>query len=311
MKKRVVSIFVIFVMLFLYSLSAGAIIIIDDTISTAHVYSVLPGSDEWNNLTMDEKISVSYVDENTAVRMTTEALLQTTLDYPFIINIRAYGLASTGIDIVKDYFPPLAELIDRRDAYQTIAHYLETHSETEGVVKYVIARDLLRYVTDGVQVQSILDPITGERVAQVVTPKGSYVMVYSHLTWDNFEVTYEEAHAIELEYEVLYQATLLRNASPEYNCHSYAWHNQTSANHYWMNSPTRYTIDGSYSAGTRAVGNKVTYKDSEGRYSHSGIVTENNKITSKWGCLGLFEHDLENCPYYFDSVPINYWVRNP
>lgn len=71
-----------------------------------------------------------------------------------------------------------------------------------------------------------------------------------------------------------------------------------------------YVSDGSYINGTGAVGNKITYKDSYGNYTHSGIVTGAGIITSKWGPSGLFEHGVYNCPYYVQGVTINYWQRN-
>lgn len=55
--------------------------------------------------------------------MTTYAVLITTLNYPFIINIYAYETINEGIDIVREYFPPLEELLTRDDASQVISLY--------------------------------------------------------------------------------------------------------------------------------------------------------------------------------------------
>lgn len=39
-----------------------------------------------------------------------------------------------------------------------------------------------------------------------------------------------------------YKAAATRRATPtvKYNCHSYAWYSQSTANKHWMNSPSKY-----------------------------------------------------------------------
>ena len=41
-------------------------------------------------------------------------------------------------------------------------------------------------------------------------------------------------------------ATKLREATTNYNCHSYAWHLQTLPNVFWINDPSPYMTDGSW-----------------------------------------------------------------
>lgn len=108
-------------------------------------YPVAPGTDEWNSLSMDERIALSHVDENVVKNMTTDAVLVTTLNYPFIVNIFAYGKADDGINVVKEYCSPLAELLKRDDALQVISSYLDETADTESV-EYLVADDLREYI---------------------------------------------------------------------------------------------------------------------------------------------------------------------
>ncbi len=279
--------------------------------NSPYEYPIVPGTTEWDMLTMDEKIIVSYVDENVVKNMTTYAVLITTLNYPFIINIYAYDTIDEGIDVVKEYFPPLAELLAREDTSQVISLYIGTYDEsnTTNSIDYYIANRIRQYVDSksAVSPYYITDPITGEPAAQARTPKGSVVLVYDNLTWDNFTVTYSECYDYSIDAQTVYGATLLRNPSPAYNCHSYAWYSTSENNHYWMNNPERYILDGSYIPGTATVGNKITYKSSNGTYTHSGIMTSSGTVTSKWGPSGLLEHGVYSCPYYVAGVTINYW----
>lgn len=108
-------------------------------------YPVKPGTEEWNSLSMADKIALSYVDESAVKNMTTEAVFVTTLNYPFIVNIYAYGKADEGIRVVQGYCSPLAELLDRDDALQVISSYLDEAEDTEST-EYIVADDLREYI---------------------------------------------------------------------------------------------------------------------------------------------------------------------
>lgn len=94
------------------------------TITEPYTYSVIPGTDEWKNLTPAERYEECYVSEDIAKKMTTEALVGTVLGYPFWINVYAFDTLEKGIDMVSSYFPPLAELLKRSDAAEVLEGYL-------------------------------------------------------------------------------------------------------------------------------------------------------------------------------------------
>lgn len=314
MAKKYISFILVFSLVFtiLVPVSASHVDHMDNnTVVMPYNYPVIPGTDEWLSLSMDERIAVSYVDDRAVENMTTEAVLLTTLNYPFIVNIYAYNSTNEGIDVVKEYCPPLAELLIREDALQVITAYLNNATDT-GSIEFYVAEKIWNYINDSSEVvpRYVIDPGTGLRVFYVETPRGTDVPVFKDLTWADHGTTSEEQSAINDVLQQYYGATSVRGINPSYNCHSYAWHSTSASNDYWMENPYYYISDGSYVAGTGAVGNKITYKDSGGTYDHSGIVTSSGIITSKWGKLGLFRHTVYACPYYVQNVVINYWKRS-
>lgn len=149
----------------------------------------------------------------------------------------------------------------------------------------------------------------------VRTPNGTDVPVYNHsniVDWTSAEKATLNAQALA-SYPT---ATLLRDATKKYNCHSYAWYSMSSSNYYWMDDPTVYMTDGSYYSTSRKIGNVAYwYAPINGvNYPiHSGIVDEHMQSAafygarSKWGQLGLFNHKYDDCPY---GGSISYWAKS-
>ena len=107
-------------------------------------------------------------------------------------------------------------------------------------------------------------------------------------------------------------ATKLRSASFKYNCHSYAWYSTSSSNTWWMNDPTEYMSDGSYTRSYSPATYQKVYYPNPGN-EHSGVITSisgsNITVTSKWGAFGLYRHAEMDCPYF--SMYLNtYWSVN-
>lgn len=99
----------------------------------------------------------------------------------------------------------------------------------------------------------------------------------------------------------------------KYNCHSYAWYQQSTSNRYWIAYPTGYMTDGSYSFKGDwptgwSVGRKVFY-NTPGDY-HSGVAAwywdgaNIIGVTSKWGSGPLMNHPYNYCPYSYSNVDI-------
>jgi len=98
-----------------------------------------------------------------------------------------------------------------------------------------------------------------------------------------------------------------------YNCHSYAWHNQSPSNNKWIPGFIKpYWEDGSYEEFAYPVlGCVVTYGNLN-NVQHSAIVDEITPegkviVRSKWGSSGVYRHRLSNCPY--STEEIRYFIR--
>lgn len=139
----------------------------------------------------------------------------------------------------------------------------------------------------------------------VKTPNGTSVEVLLRSP----DFTTEEKKSMDAEIKSLYpNAIKLRTASIKYNCHSYAWYSQSSNNKYWMNDPSAYMTDGSY---TRALRMITGLKGCTFSKTHSVIVSkvdgmEVSKVKSKWGAYGLYEHHPNYSPY-IDPVIAYYY----
>ena len=132
------------------------------------------------------------------------------------------------------------------------------------------------------------------------------------VNYPNCSTVYPNAHKIS-------------NGTYAYNCHSYAWYYRgtyNSADKMWINDPSTYAtsthcyslIDSgvqysSISSVDIHVGDIITYQalpndqmNLQYLNVHSAIVTSvsNSTITvrSKWGFYPVYEHALNECPYY-------------
>lgn len=200
------------------------------------------------------------------------------------------------------YFPGLPELLSREDAVSVLQSYLSSEtnlmSNQEIDFNILYARDIVDYLTLPNTADDEIS-LCGTSTT-VSTPAGSFVSATYNKTWADHGTTYESALAKHERYHITYPSvTSLRTPAPAYNCHSYAFHSTSSSNLYWIGSPAKYLNDGSYSSSTAAVGRIVVYSVN-GSYSHSAIINSTSGgtvVTSKWGCYGLYQHDLRDCPY--------------
>ncbi len=211
------------------------------TVDTPYSYPIVPGTAEWNSLTsLKEKIEVCSVDEELMKSMTTPALLETVINYPLLINMYAFNSIEQGYASVSEYFKGIDILLAREDALVCIQSALQatTYSEddTAAILKKGDLETLARLLNDK------------QNSPCFSTPGGSTLEVIYDLTWDDHPITEEDAYARNVKYTKTYpHATLVSGINPSYNCHSYAWYSTSTSNNCWIQDPTPYMTDGSYS----------------------------------------------------------------
>ena len=338
MKKKLTALFLAAIMCMSLHIGVGAINIQEEQVllDEPHVYTVLPGSIEWKEMTPEERRASCYVSEDEASSMTTSALVEPVLNYPYFINVYCFDSFDRGIEMLAQSFPPLAELLTRVDAYETLQDY----NEEKTVFLTDDAVDLNAYGAETLQIylgknSNIekadllleLETYAAPETNEIRTPNDSPIEVYVDMTWDELSAlrgqrlteTIAKSHHQDA-IDAFPDAEEIRGVSCKYNCHSYAWYSTSSSNKLWMNNPGDYINDGSYVSSGSVKGNRVTYTTTANdEIIHSGIVTDVSSgpitITSKWGYMGLFSHPVNDCPYVPSRVPqlgnvsIGLWAR--
>lgn len=115
-----------------------------------------------------------------------------------------------------------------------------------------------------------------------------------------------------------YNASLISKASTTFNCHSFAWLQNSLSAHYqyiWLDTATQFMASSYYSKESTptATGRVASWS------AHSALVTEvsksnpyNNGIpepycVSKWGAGPIVAHYLSLCPYYSSGSGVQYY----
>jgi hypothetical protein len=164
-------------------------------------------------------------------------------------------------------------------------------------------------------------PDDGSRytASSVKTPKGSTVATL--VLKSGMDLTSSQRTQYNNEVKKAYpSATRIAEPTRKYNCHSYAWHSQSTSNGHWMVDPRKYWTDGSYTlkatsaytntmpAAGKIPGYKVVYYHPTDGYHHSAVVYSSTLLTSKWGQGGLYRHKPAESPYVGTTV-LSYYKK--
>ena len=254
-----------------------------------------PTLEELNELeTMDEKYEACNIDSFVLKTLNDDELIQAIYEYPFLLDIYAYDNFDAGLNYLKDRFNGIDELVSRNITIDSMS--------TRGL-QSMRQRIINQLLTDNTIANS-QSMYSSAFSGYVQTPNGTNVGYYSY----DEAITAADIQEFEDYLSKYYStATLLRNPTTKYNCHSYAWYSTSASNTKWIPYADSYMNDGSYEErskwGNIFTGDKVYY--SKSGYEHSGIVYNNSSlnyknvwVTSKWGAMGLVRHLINNCPYY-------------
>ncbi len=283
----------------------------DAATDEAIYYPINPSTPEWSTLqTSDELIASCKISEDALKNMTTEEVVDAVLSFPLLIDLYAYNNLDTALEHLSTISDAYRELLTRDDAAHVLSQALvSAHSvETENTSKlpfYTI--EIL--LSDQRLMDSEKEPNCWESLpyaadATTTTPNGTAVEIfYRGELLDS--ATKEE---INKEFREKYPlATYIESSSTRYNCHNFAWNSQAPVS-YWMNDPSPYMSDGSYTEITTPVASGKIYYEGE----HSGIIDPSYTpptplvpiVVSKWGNGPLMQHRENYCPY---SGSISYW----
>ena len=79
-------------------------------IDQPYEYPITQSDPEWSSLSTSEKKSLCQIETSVLRRLTTPALLETVLNYPYLIDVFAWGDMSIGIDTLAANFYGMEEL---------------------------------------------------------------------------------------------------------------------------------------------------------------------------------------------------------
>lgn len=298
----------------------------DYTIYDKYNYPVQLESEAWKNIdTAEEKREISQIPVQIVNDMSTDALLESILDYPLIGDIFAFGTIEEGINVVSSRFYALKEYLNREDAHKklydrfmSVSVYTVEDADINDMIMEAflshskintnLTADSLEKIETKVKNLSHTTYFKGvselystyDMSGTVKTPNGSSVPILLA----SYELSQLEINNLNKQMESQYPNIIRKApASRKYNCHSYAWYSQsTIGNNVWMNDPSAYMSDGSYRRSSNSNGNRIYYPQG----NHSGIVTA-GKVQSKWGTCGVYLHYYYDCPY--STSGISYWTR--
>ena len=98
-------------------------------VTEPYQFPVQPGTPEWVELSANARRAACRLPAGLAEQMTSEALLETALDYPYVSSILAFSDPVQGFWSNAKYNDALAELVTRPDAEEVIARALAAPAE--------------------------------------------------------------------------------------------------------------------------------------------------------------------------------------
>lgn len=282
---------------------------------------------------LGEKIPESAKD------LSTEELIYAALDTDIVISLMCTNTTVEDMyNSIKYYFPVLAELETRTDVASTLVDiYIESGESLSSLQKHGVGllltqteysdaltegdyQKLSTYAQAKTAETSAMDENTASPASiiddllaalfpsnvsyqiadvDVTTVGGNEVTLYEA----DGELTNAEINSVNSDIQNQFpNITTLANPTARYNCHSYAWYDNSTSNGYWIYDCQPYTYDTHISctvSDTATVGAICVYFNSQG-IVHSAIVesVSGNTVTviSKWGACGLYRHSVDEVP---------------
>lgn len=325
------------------SLCVPAITAEESKIDPDTFYSIVNTVEWQEEMGREERLAAVQIPDSLINSLSTEDLLALVLANPFMIELYCFDSYEAAFAQVYDQIPALAALTERDDFGDALVNYYESipteNARTFGsddksvmdllYLEVLVAQPKFTDALDDCDVVALAqvaeqksqdsvnagnystlydaleeNPNSQLARATVYTPNGSAVTVINNRSITDFSSTQKRNFNSET-LRTYPTATNLADASKKYNCHSYAWYSHSTSNYYWMDDPSAYMRDGSYTKTTSSDnGNRVYWSNRYGIPEHSGILSMNMQASpwisanSKWGQLGVYNHPLDDCPYY-------------
>ena len=278
-----------------------------------YIYPLRQENEEWRTLVNhQDMIDICQLPREYLNAQTID-LLATVLHYPLLGDIFAWNSVEMGFDVVSLTFNGFAELLNREDLLEAIESFDIALIEFTQDFELPIAERVLTILQVFAQSSAgVPDSLNATQITDntVTTPNGTQVPHYVNMTWADHGISttaqFNQLNSDEDYYDATYtSAYKISGRSPRYNCHSYAWHQMSTNNPYWINFPDWYINDSYYTEYSyMSIGDRVVYYFyPTDMYTHTSVVTNQTAgssylVISKWGYFGLYLHPAMHCPYY-------------
>ncbi len=242
-----------------------------------------PNTDESNQYIDTRNYDLYQIDD--VETLSTFELLEEVKNYPYLLDLLLYNDYEYGLKAVSSKYNGLKELLKRDD----LDNFISNHSFNNLNLRERVLLSYLLYESSPTYTYNPIYTILNNEVDAYRCIE-DFVPDDISLMNNIYDSNYTDAER-------------LRDATGRYNCHSYAWYNQSATNNIWLPHPGDFKTDCYYQQNTWHAGDILVYNDGT-KDIHSAIIestdgTLNGTIViSKWGSAGLYRHAANYSPYF-------------
>jgi len=223
-----------------------------------------------------------------------------------------YGCSTTGRLILKCLHKIDNDFIEIVNTCEEMKNFITTGTIISKNIDAEVLSEIDNYIYENygqVSAQQVTrdDPFFQFKilcnVSQVTTPRGVNVQAFE---WVSGDYNANQRQQINSLVKYVYpDVQIVGDPTTKYNCHSYAWYSQSTANRFWINNPTAYFSGTNrsynliinshlgYIPSSATTGAKVYYVNGD----HSAIVWTRELFLSKWGTGPVVAHRPYQDPY--------------
>lgn len=265
-------------------------------------YKITTNDKKWKEFdSKAEMIDACSISDTELNKMTTEELLDAVLNYPLIVDIYLFNSYNEGLQVLANESDAYGAFLKREDAANVLIKKIESEISTKAVTSESLDDlTLILLTSDETLKLAVTDEekLTTLTTYTVTTPNGSAVTVLRR----GELLTSSQKTQLNNDVKSAYpQATYVSTSTTNYNCHSYAWYSSSTSNINWMNDPTRYMSDGSYTKVTTALqATRIYYPvgdHSAKIYDAISSSLSSATVKSKWGQGPVMIHTASYGPY--------------
>lgn len=286
-------------------------------IDIPYEYPILPGTSEWVKLgSTAARVAACQVPTDILSRMTTQALAETALEYPFNICIETLDNTTVGVQSLVSSSNVWEELISHPDAFEVLTALINSDSPfaevaIHGAMQYMwennlVTEEVLSPTYDFDNYSKIKIRDNNEWFSGLCeTPAGTPVALWK----PQYEWTTASQEERDEYYSNLFPESYLVGISCwRYNCFSYAFFDQSKNNQFRLTAIDAFFSDGSLrEVSSPRIGDYIVYFDTEGNPIHIGVVESASSklviVRSKWGNGPLMDHASDEVPSeYGDDI---------